>query len=48
MGHQIKAWDERNGVSKAIVNGVHQVAGQVTTAIKGMADQNRANAYPPQ
>lgn len=48
MGHQIKAWDERNGVSKAIVNGVQQVAGQVTTAIKGMAEQNRSNSYNPQ
>ena len=47
MGQQIKAWDERNGVSRAIVNGVHQVAGQVTTAIKGMADQNRSNSYNP-
>lgn len=41
MGHQIKEWDERNGVSKAIMNGLHQAATSVTNAIKGYADQSR-------
>ena len=41
FGQQVKEWDERNGVSKAVVNGVKQVASSVGGAIKGFADQSR-------
>lgn len=47
MGHQIKDWDERNGVSKTVVSGVKQVASSIEGAIKGFADQTRANQGKP-
>ncbi|KAK8791766.1 hypothetical protein WA588_002075, partial [Blastocystis sp. NMH] len=34
LGHQIKDWDERNGVSKTVVSGVKQVASSIEGAIK--------------
>ncbi|KAK8806311.1 hypothetical protein JH06_0704 [Blastocystis sp. subtype 4] len=41
FGQQVKEWDERNGVSKAVISGVKQVASSVGGAIKGLADQSR-------
>ena len=42
LGQSVREWDERNGVSKALISGVKQVATSVGTAVKGFADKTRA------
>ena len=43
LGTQIKEWDERNGVSKAVVNGIKNTASAVEGAVKDYANKARNN-----
>lgn len=43
LGTQIQQWDERNGVSEAITNGIKKAANAVEGAVKDYADKSRKN-----
>ena len=43
LRHQIKEWDERNGVSQAVVDGIKRAAKTVEGVVKDYADKSRNN-----
>lgn len=43
LGTQIQQWDERNGVSEAITNGIKKAANTVEGAVKEYAEKSRKN-----